>query len=246
MTQQTADITKQQKQSNRLQPLVAMRAMAKLLKNPEATEEVFVIIRALAGDAVLRGYRRFKDAADAEVILSSETSLLEVLSDRDSLRALPAGSFGQAYLAFMEAGNISAEGLKEASDVSDAAGEYLEPRLQTYALRLRDQHDLWHVLTGFGRDVAGEACLLAFTYAQTKNRGVGFSGLMGALKLRRVFGRRFFSSMWQAYRMGCRTAWLPGQHWETLLAKPLQQVREDLGVTTPDRYTSLPLELVSA
>jgi ubiquinone biosynthesis protein COQ4 len=115
-----------------------------------------------------------------------------------------------------------------------------------YALRLRDQHDLWHVITGFGRDVAGEACLLAFTYAQTKNRGIGFIGVMGAFKLRRVFGRRFFSSMWQAYQMGRRTEWLPGQFWEQRLAQPLETVRHELGITKPDRYTSLPLELVSA
>lgn len=159
---------------------------------------------------------------------------------------MPDGSLGRAYLTFMEVGNITAEGLKDASEVSDAHNEFGEPDLQTYALRLRDQHDLWHVVTGFGRDIAGEACLLAFTYAQTDNRGVGFFGLIGALKLRRVFGRRFFSSMWQAYRMGGRTQWLPGQFWEQLLPKPLQQVRDELGVSDPDRCTSLPLGLVSS
>lgn len=234
-----------QHKPSKVQPLVAMRSMARLVQNPQATDEVFVIIRALSGDAVNRGYQRFAATAHAKEILNSEKSLLDVLADRDSLRDLPMGSLGQSYLAFMEAGNITAEGLKEASEVSDAHSEYIEPNLRTYALRLRDQHDLWHVLTGFGRDVAGEACLLAFTYAQTGNRGIGFIGLVGAIKLRGVFGRRFFSSMWQAYQMGRRTQWLPGQPWEQLLSTPLQQVREDLGVTEPDRYTSLPLELVS-
>ena len=66
--------------------------------------------------------------------------------------------------------------------------------------------------------MAGEACLLAFTYAQTRNReGIGFIAFIGALDLSKTFGRSMFSSMWQAYQMGKEAAWLPGQHWEQLL-----------------------------
>jgi ubiquinone biosynthesis protein COQ4 len=227
-----------------MQPLVAMRAMKKLLKDPEATEQVFVIIRALSGDAIERGFRRFQSTPNAGQILRAPTSLLSFLSDRDTLRQMPEGSLGRAYLRFMEQGNITAEGLRDASETAGEVAPLGKSGIETYALRLRDQHDLWHVVTGFGRDVAGEACLLAFTYAQTKNRGVGFIALMGALKIRKVLGSRFISSMWQAYQMGRRTLWMPGQHWEALLSQPLHQVRVELGVTAPDRYQSLPLELV--
>ena len=227
-----------------MQPLVAMRAMKRLLKDPQATEQVFVIIRALSGDAIERGYRRFLLTSKAEQILRSPTSLLSVLSNREALTQMPEGSLGRAYLGFMEAGNITAEGLKDASEAHEPGALPGDSEIETYALRLRDQHDLWHVVTGFGRDVAGEACLLAFTYAQTKNRGVGFIAFMGALKLRKVFGSRFISSMWQAYQMGRRTQWMPGQHWEVLLSQPLVQVRAELGVSEPDRYQRLPLELV--
>ncbi|MGK0469607.1 MAG: ubiquinone biosynthesis protein COQ4 [Candidatus Azotimanducaceae bacterium] len=231
-------------ESRSMQPLVAMRAMKKLLKDPEATEQVFVIIRALSGDVIERGYRRFLLTPKAGQILRAPTSLLSVLSDRDALRQMPDGSLGRAYLGFMERGNITAEGLKDASETEEQVALTGDTGIETYALRLRDQHDLWHVVTGFGRDLAGEACLLAFTYAQTKNRGIGFIAFMAALKLRKVFGSRVISSMWQAYQMGRRTLWMPGQHWEVLLAKPLVQVRIELGVSEPDRYQSLPLELV--
>ena len=229
----------------RMQPIVAMKAMGRLLKNAEATEEVFVIIRALAGDSVERGYKRFVKTPHAETILNQEKALIDVLSDRDYLRSLPEGSLGKAYLKFMEEGNIMADGLKEASEL-DNEERFADPNLDTYGLRLRDQHDLWHTTCGFGRDVAGEACLLAFTYAQTRNRGIGFIALIGALDLSKTFGRSMFSSMWQAYQMGKKAEWLPGQHWETLLEKPLHEVRRELGVGTPDRYESLPLELVTA
>lgn len=229
----------------RIQPLKAMAAMGRLLRNPEATEEVFVIIRSLAGDALERGYRRFVSTEHAHTILSQEQDLLSVLANRDYLHSLPEGSLGRAYLKFMEQGNITAEGLKDASEY-EGVETFGDPGLETYGLRLRDQHDLWHVVSGFGRDVAGEACLLAFTYAQTRNRGIAFIALMGSLKLRKTLGRDIFSSMWQAFKMGRAAAWLPGQHWEELLVRPLQEVRDHLGVTQPDKYQRLPLELALA
>ena len=39
-----------------------------------------------------------------------------------------------------------------------------------------------HVITcGYGRDVSGEACLLAFTVAQTRNPGLALIVVAGAL-----------------------------------------------------------------
>ena len=40
--------------------------------------------------------------------------------------------------------------------------------------RLRDIHDLQHVMTGYGRDPVGEIGLLSFMTTQTPNRGINF------------------------------------------------------------------------
>ena len=48
-------------------------------------------------------------------------------------------------------------------------------------------HDLWHVTTGYGRDALGELSLLAFTYAQEQNRGIGAIALYGYWKVGREF-----------------------------------------------------------
>jgi len=57
--------------------------------------------------------------------------------------------------------------------------------------RMRDTHDLWHVVTGYKGDLVGEASLLAFLFAQTRNPGVGFivavALLVGTRKLSRVW-----------------------------------------------------------
>ena len=104
---------------------------------------------------------------------------------------------------------------------------------------MRDMHDLWHVTTGYGRDTFGEACLLAFTYAQTRNRGLGIIAFVGTVKLARELGQGIFSAVWQGYRAGIRAIWLPEQAWEQLLHQPLDQVRQQLRVGEPAQYRSV-------
>lgn len=225
------------RQSTRMQPLVALKAIRRLIRDPEDTAQVFTIVRALAGSSIERGYRRFAKLPVGQRILSRPGELLDTLRDRDSLRALPAGSLGRAYLSFVESENLSADGLVEASEQGEERWESADK--ERYGKRLRDQHDLWHTVTGYGRDELGELCLLAFTYAQTRNRGIGFIVLVGAFKMREVFGRGVFRAVRRGYRDGRRAAWLPGQEWEALLARPLDEVRQELGIEEPVPYRAL-------
>lgn len=220
----------------RLRPREALRAIRVLLRNPEDTAQVFVIVRALSGKSLLRGFNRFAATPTGRAVLAENRSLLRVLADRDYLASLPAESLGRAYLEFMKTQNLSAEGLVDAS----LAGERpLEESLARYAERLRDMHDLWHVVTGYGRDTSGEVCLLGFTFAQTRNPGLAFIALIGAAKIAREMDRRIFPALWAAYRAGRRAEWLPAADWEQLLTEPLDRVRQRLRITPPAVYPQL-------
>ncbi len=231
------------KNHQRMQPLVAARALRRLIKDAEQTEQVFVIIRAMSGDSLQRSYKRFLSTEGTQAILDETQHLRDVLSDRATLEKLPRDSLGRAYLAFVEEGQITADGLAEASEVNEDLIE--DPGLRRYAERLRDQHDLWHTLTGYGRDPFGEACLLAFTYAQTRNRGVGVIALIGMLKLSQELGTGVFKAIWKGFRDGQNAAWLPAQNWERLLNEPLHEVRKQLRVNPPETYREI-LELYIA
>jgi ubiquinone biosynthesis protein COQ4 len=217
-----------------MQPLVALRALRRLINNPELTEEVFVIIRAMSGSALERGFRRFQALPLGRQILREQRQLLAVLQDRSKLASMPADSLGRAYAAFTSSEQITAEGLVLASAPEDA--DYESAELQLYGERLRDMHDLWHTSTSYGSDAFGEVCLLAFTYAQTRNRGVGIIAIVGMLKLTRELGASVLGAVWRAYRDGRRAAWLPGQDWESLLNLPLSEVRKRLRLVEPLRY----------
>ncbi|MFL2529329.1 MAG: Coq4 family protein [Candidatus Azotimanducaceae bacterium] len=218
-----------------MQPIAAYRALRALLKDPDKTEEVFIIIRAMSGNSLGNCYKQFRKTRVGKEILAEKRQLLSVLQDRTKLAGLSAESLGRRYLDFIEREGIYAKGLV---DASDEAIPISNPELRLYAERTRDMHDLWHVITGYGRDTFGEACLLAFTYAQTRNRGVGIIALVGFFKLRKEIGSGVGRAMWQGYQAGRRASWLPAQDWEKLLCLSIREVRRQLNIEEPTKYST--------
>ena len=187
-----------------MRPLVALRALQKLVNDPEKTDQVFVIIKAMSGNSHEQTFNRFIKTDIGKRILSEERNLLSSLTDRKNLQTHATGTLGHAYLGFVEREQITADGLVEASQLDDTVQS---PTFRLFSERMRDQHDLWHVITGYGRDTFGEACLLAFTYAQTRNRGLGIIALVGMIKIQKELGSGVRKAIWQAYKAGKRAAW---------------------------------------
>lgn len=214
----------------------ALRAIRALLRNPDDTPKVFEIIDALSGNAGEKLFQRFRGSLTGERILRERRDLLAVLDDRARLNALPAGTLGRTYAEFTEREQITGQGLADAS--MTGRQDDLDPERRLFFDRLRDMHDLWHVATGYGRDLAGEAALLSFSYAQTKNRGVGFIVAVAWLRARgEAAGARPLIA--EGFRRGRRARWLPAEDWEALLDLPLEQVRAELGLGAPPQYAPL-------
>lgn len=221
----------------RIQPLKAIRAIRALIADKEDTSQVFKIIDALSGDSVGRGFRRFVQTETGRRILAEKRNLVATLSERTRLAALPEGTLGRAYHEFMAEEDLTADGLIEASEAVERVDIRSEDEAR-FGARLRDQHDLWHVTTGYGRDGLGELALLAFTYAQTRNRGIGFIVLVGArVTAKNLPDVKIWRVIREAYRNGRKAAWMPAADWETLLEKPLTQVRAELGIAAPAAYS---------
>jgi ubiquinone biosynthesis protein COQ4 len=131
----------------------------------------------------------------------------------------------------MEEEQLSAQGLVQASESWE--DDPMPPDIDLFRARMRELHDVSHVVTGYGRDPLGELCLLAFTYRQFGNLG---RLLIVAMAWRQIPkpGR---AALFEAWRNGKRCAWLGDKDWEALLARPLDEVRRDLSLTLPLRYS---------
>lgn len=208
--------------------------MRALLADPEDTSQVFRIISALSGDTSTRIARRMHRSAAGRRLLAAQPSLIARLRDTPTLRGLPADSLGRGYLAFCEREGITPDGLVDASERGYPPQETALAAADAFvADRMRDAHDLWHVVTGYHGDLVGEASLLGFTFAQTFNRGVGLIVAVALLEAREPLHRRLILD---GFRRGRRAVWLPGVEWEELLGAPLESVRAWLAVSPPPSY----------
>ncbi len=217
----------------------ALKALRKLLANGDDTEQVFRIMRALNGDVTQRNYRRLLTLPGGGRIAFRHVELAEKLSDRAWIDEFAEGTVGAAYRHFLDSTGYSADGLVEVSmAASTFQGIDVEHPYAWMGRRERDIHDLWHVITGYQADEhLGEACLVAFSYAQTGGMGWAFIAAGAALKSIRVTGKLdFLRAVAEGYRHGKRAAWLHGEDYETLLAEPIDQARRRLRIGNPKLY----------
>ena len=140
-------------QARPIQPLLAARAIAALVRDPQDTPQVFTVINALRGRTTLRRMERFRATAAGRRLLAAPRSLLDHLGDREGLAALPPGTLGRVYHDFMAEENLSAQGLATVS--ANVGDKRMTPDELRYFHRMRDTHDLLHVLTGYGPLAAG-------------------------------------------------------------------------------------------
>jgi ubiquinone biosynthesis protein COQ4 len=209
----------------------AWTALRRLIAHPEETEQVFELIVAIEGRSGDRLYHRFLKHPDGRRLLAERPSLLATLSDLDALAAMPADSFGRAYAEFMASERLTADGLVAASRApAESRDDDADPERRWFGDRMRDMHDLWHVLTGYGRDEAGEVANLAFTLGQTRNRGVLMMVLAAALIGPKGEWLGWQRYLYRAWRRGRRAAWLPVVRFEDLLPRPLEIVRGALAI----------------
>jgi ubiquinone biosynthesis protein COQ4 len=226
--------------SNRIRPLEARRAMKALSENPDDTAQAFRVIGALSGNSGARLFRRFRNSPRGAQTLREGRELFAILNDVERLKAMPEDSLGAAVADYFITEELSAQGLADASEAAFAEHGPIDRGSDEEALfgrRLRDLHDIFHVVTGYGRDLRGEAAVLAFTVPQTRNPGVAYIVF-------RVFSRAGWNSemgrlIRTALRRGMQAKWLIDQDWERLLEQPLTQVREELNVGPPPVYEAV-------
>ncbi len=102
--------------------------------------------------------------------------------------------------------------------------------------RYRDSHDLWHVLTGYGTDMAGEAGIVAWTWAQLRNRGYLLIFMLNATMCSKRGRFDVWKTCWHGARHGLRSPFLLAVDWRRHMERPIDDVRRDLGLEVARPY----------
>lgn len=221
-------------------PIRASKGLVGIIRDPHETAHVFTLFEALIGPLEATAMAHFAESARGKALLENPPTLIPALSDRAALAALPDGSLGRAYLDFANQEGITADGLIAASDAGRVfefiPGEDIYRRIGDY---LRDSHDLWHVVTGYQGDIIGELALLAFTFAQMGNLGMGvLVGLAATLgpHLPTPIDNEAAEAIREGFRRGRKAKWLATLDWVPRLEEPLDEVRRALNLDDPPAY----------
>lgn len=197
---------------------VAARALYELIKDTGRTEQVFLLGIVLNGPLVPRLIARIVAAPGGHELLADAPSIDSRSVDFGALRALPADTLGGAYARYLDDNGLDPDLFQTPPG--------LPPVLQTIARRIRQTHDIWHVLTGYQPDIHGELALQGFTFAQL--------GMPSALIIATVGtatkSPRSAAAVLEGYRRGVEADFLATVRFERMWTEKLDAVRARLNV----------------
>ena len=175
-------------------------------------------LRALLGSGLF-------DVDDEARALYRDRPML-VDTDLAALRARPGTTLGGAFARFLDRNRLDYQLTRQPTPYTR------DPDAAWLLHRLRQSHDLWHVLVGLGVRGHEEVLIHAFSLGQT---GMPSSILIAALggvkhlllerRWRDLFGLR------RAYRIGQGARPLLGVYWERHWDETVEAVRSRYGVT---------------
>ena len=219
-------------------PLKVLHHFGKLVEDKEDTEQVFHIIEAIKGKRSHAQANAFIRSPEGQRFLRDAVDIPAMLDDHARWADCGPKSVAAHYIAFMKREGLSAAGLVAESHKWAPPESLPRDLTQWYFDRLRDTHDLFHVLTGYGRDALGEASLLGFSYEQNHNKGILFIAYAGARQIKKVSGTKapLFAAIKEGRRLGKAAAKIAHQDIAALMREDITEARARLGIGKPEVY----------
>ncbi|WP_431630492.1 Coq4 family protein [Alkalinema pantanalense] len=200
--------------------LQAAQGFINLVNNPSQTEAVFDLADGLRPTDL---YQQFIDYAYAqpEVAAIVQGRYKPPAIDLEQLLTYPTDSLGYGYASTLKAMNLDPNFYRQIPIEDDYS--YL-------AIRMRQTHDIWHLITGFGTDLAGEMGLQAFTLAQTHSPlsvTILAATLLHTLKMNGPLNQ-VVESLQRGWQMGLQAKPFLAQTWEAGWEKSIADWRSEL------------------
>ena len=195
---------------------VAISALYDLARDPNRLDRVLALGEAVNFPVFQQLWNRFQNDPDGREILAERPAIDTQHVDFAALEALPDGTLGREYVRFLRANGITPDAFKPITGDVDPRAAYL-------AQRMRQTHDLWHVITGYTPDVPGEIQLQAFTFAQLHAPSALLITILGTLR----YGVSV-RSVRQAHRRGRQARFFGTVRWERRWTEPVADLRVEL------------------
>lgn len=230
-------------------PIKALLHFRKLVEDKEDTKQVFHIIEALKGRKIREQAEEFLRSPKAEGFMRREDTLAiaDMLDDHARWADCGPDTVAQNYMRFMKREGLTANGLVDESYDWRPREERPQDQVEWFLNRLRDTHDLFHVLTTYGRDALGEASLLGFSYEQNQNLGVKFISYAAARQIKKTTGSSapIYAAIKEGRRLGKAAKKLAHMDVETVMREDISVVRQQFNIGEPLVYRQCLAQLES-
>lgn len=206
-----------------------IRGAIALVLDPSKTESVYDLED---------GLRHRRATTLAVEFVQQQPDVAEIFRDRyladppdlEQLAQLPEGSLGRAYADYLRDSGFEADFYRSLT---------VEDDVSYFLLRMRQTHDIWHLVAGFHTDVPGELGLKAFELAQTRRplSAVLLSGgvLSAVFKAPETIGP-LLEQIAIGYRLGSTARPFLAQRWEEHWERSLDDWRERLNFQPLSQY----------
>ena len=200
-----------------------LKGVVGMLRDPEHTESVFDIEDGLRNiEATKLALRHVKQDPAAAAIIAER--YLAPQADVDQLLRCPEESLGRAFAQHLTDHGFDPDYFRKIDVVDDV--DYL-------LMRIRQTHDIWHIITGLGVDPIGELSLKAVELAQLRRPMAAVITSGGVLRYLihdpDQLGE-MLSGVAHGYRMGAAAKPLVAQKWELGWDRPLADWRAQVKV----------------
>ena len=211
----------QLKLQERLQSLKMVASLASFLKHPDSLDSVFAVAGSLKDSPLAEQMKRHLLAHPQFSALMKEGWRPQAI-DLTELQELPEGTLGRCYADQLISQGITPDALIDPSPVSNDT-EYITHRL-------RETHDIIHVLTGFGIDGDSEIGLQGFNLAQTRSPlavMLIFGGMLAALQNDEPLAP-MLRALARGFQLGLDAELVIAYKLEEGWDRPLQEWRQEL------------------
>ncbi len=203
---------------------IATQALGRLLRDPEDTTQVFILYVALNAETFPEVLSLFLAQPEGPELMRHKPAIDSSSVDLGALATLPPATLGASFARHMHTNGLSPDVFQRPPGAP--------PDIAYLAQRLRQSHDLWHVVTGYGTNVVDELALQAFTYAQIRAPGPLVLSVAGALRWGAT-NPRVLARVHEGYRRGKKARPMLALPWETLWKEDLDALRRHLRIEPP-------------
>jgi ubiquinone biosynthesis protein COQ4 len=211
----------------------ALSSAVRLVRDPSRLDEVFQMADSLVDPKVLQAMAAAVAEDPAGALALDERPRIGRL-DLDAFRGLPAGTLGRAFAEHMDTAGLDPAALPRLP---------ADDPLTFLRAHLYETHDVWHVVTGFETDVAGELGLQAFYVAQVPGKlapALVAGGLLNAVLYQWDQRDARMRAIVRGWLLGKRAKPLFGARWAEMWSVPLTEVRARFAIDVAGVEEALP------